>query len=121
MVLGQPRVRCRPEPRPAAGMSPAVAAARVVVPYDYAASFALTGRPGNLVQDVINISAEGVFVAMAIGYGFDEERGRALSVSGLPEPDKITLGHIPVDALLTGFRVNPRFEELVFKTDDPVG
>jgi len=121
MVLGQPRARRRPAPRPATGVAPGNAATATVVPYDYAASFRLTGRPGNLIQDVINIGAEGVFVAMAIGYGFQEDRGQPLVVSGLPEPERVTLGQIPVDALLTGFRVNPRFEALVFKTDDSLG
>ena len=51
-----------------------------VIPYDYAATFELTGEPGNLVQDVINISQEGVFVAVAIGYGFEEERGRPIDI-----------------------------------------
>jgi hypothetical protein len=34
------------------------------------AKFKLQGRPGNRVQDVINISIEGGFVAVAIGYSF---------------------------------------------------
>src|SRR5690349_6870716 len=40
------------------------------IPYDYVATFALQGNPGNRVQDVINISTDGAFVAMAIGYSF---------------------------------------------------
>jgi hypothetical protein len=40
------------------------------IPYDYVAKFTLQGRPGNRVQDVINISIEGAFVAVAIGYSF---------------------------------------------------
>lgn len=40
------------------------------IPYDYVAKFALQGRRGNRVQDVINISVEGAFVAVAIGYSF---------------------------------------------------
>jgi len=38
------------------------------VPFDYAFQFALTGRPTNKLQDVVEISMEGVFVAVAMGY-----------------------------------------------------
>jgi hypothetical protein len=40
------------------------------IPYDYVAKFTLQGKRGNRVQDVINISIEGAFVAVAIGYSF---------------------------------------------------
>lgn len=40
------------------------------IAYDYVARFVLTGVRGNRVQDVINISIEGAFVAVTIGYSF---------------------------------------------------
>ena len=40
------------------------------IPYDYVAKFTLKGERGNRVQDVINISIEGAFVAVTIGYSF---------------------------------------------------
>jgi hypothetical protein len=40
------------------------------IPYDYVATFTLEGKRGNRVQQVINISTEGAFVAVAIGYSF---------------------------------------------------
>jgi hypothetical protein len=40
------------------------------IPYDYVATFKLLGKQGNRVQDVINISTDGAFVANAIGYSF---------------------------------------------------
>lgn len=40
------------------------------IPYDYVAKFTLKGQRGNRVQDVINISIEGAFIATAIGYSF---------------------------------------------------
>jgi hypothetical protein len=50
---------------------PAVVAPTVKeIPYDYVATFTLQGKRGNRVQDVINISVEGAFVAVAIGYSF---------------------------------------------------
>jgi hypothetical protein len=41
------------------------------IPYDYVAVLApLTGIRGNRLQDVVNISIDGAFVAVAIGYSF---------------------------------------------------
>lgn len=40
------------------------------IAYDYVARFVLTGIRGNRVQDVINISIEGAFVAVTIGYSY---------------------------------------------------
>ena len=125
MILGQQR-RMTPRPRRTVA---ATAQNQVgdIIPYDYGATFDITGRPGNVVQDVINISAEGTFVAVAVGYGFEEDRGRALQLSPIPQqgdklpagsvlPGDITLGELPADALITGFRINPRFEPHLFGT-----
>jgi hypothetical protein len=50
---------------------PAVAPTVKEIPYDYVARFVLEGkRRGHRVEDVINISIEGAFVAAAIGYSF---------------------------------------------------
>ncbi|HEX2524630.1 MAG TPA: hypothetical protein VHP35_21160, partial [Terriglobia bacterium] len=86
-----------------------------VIPYDYVADFNLTGGVGNLLQDVINIRAEGVFVAVSIGYGLNEERGEKLDFRpgffpADPTLDNLTLGHIPPDVLIEGFRINPKFQ-----------
>ncbi len=97
-----------------------------IVPFDHAARFELTGRPGNLLQDVINVSADGVFVAVAMGYGLEEERGRPLSVSPPLQanqvagfvPGDITLGEISPSALIEGFRINPALERVVFRPED---
>jgi hypothetical protein len=40
------------------------------IPYDYVATFKLTGVRGARVQDVITISTEGMFVAVSVGYSF---------------------------------------------------
>src|SRR5215510_6498825 len=60
-----------------------------VMPYDHAASFELSGVPGNVVAGVINIGIDGTFVATAIGYGLEEqrERGVTLASPGTPIPD----------------------------------
>jgi hypothetical protein len=123
MILNQQRVRRRivpgiSRPIPSQATSPAS-----VIPYDYAATFDLKGIPGNIVQDVINVSVEGVFVATAIGYGFEEERGRPIEIprqgaqQSLPVPFKpgdVTLDQIPTEALITGFRLDPRLGPAVF-------
>src|SRR5262245_36924289 len=101
----------------------------MIIPYDHAAAFELTGRPGNIVQDVINVASDGVFVATAIGYGFEEQRARPINnpapalapapgpgpgTSPLVTPGAVTLGELPLTALIEGFRINPQFAPLVF-------
>ena len=51
-------------------LSPIAAPTTKEIPYDYVAKFTLRGIRGNRVQDVINISIEGAFVGVAIGYSF---------------------------------------------------
>jgi hypothetical protein len=104
---GRPRLTGRPGP------------SGFVVPFDYAASFKITGEPGNLIQDVITISPDGAFVAVAIGYGFKEERGREVQLDlgaapGLVQLGDILLRQIPLAALIEGFRIRPGMESLAF-------
>jgi hypothetical protein len=56
------------EPRAATGVAPSVGVKEI--PYDYVATFKLTGTRGARVQDVITISTEGTFVAVSVGYSF---------------------------------------------------
>ena len=98
-----------------------VPAARVI-PYEYVADFTLRGEVGNLVQDVINVSVEGVFVAVSIGYGLAEERAEelslgALDLSSLPTLGNVRLGDLPPDALIDGFRLNPNLRPLIVRPD----
>jgi hypothetical protein len=46
------------------------------IPFDYVFQVALQGTPGNKVQDVVEISSEGVFVALSMSYSLmlDEQR-----------------------------------------------
>src|SRR5262245_22673849 len=114
------RGQMRARRRPAAGRAD-------VVPYDYGAVFRISGRPGNVVQSVINTAPDSLFVAVAIGYGFEEDRGRPLTFEPAAQPGglptgmvrlgDITLDDLPESALLQGFRVNPRFEQQVFGFD----
>jgi len=119
MVVTQQRPHRRVVPGPARAAPPPGAPPALIVPFDYAASFELSGVPGNVVEGVINISVEGIFVAVAIGYGFEEERGRPITVSpgaDLVAPGDITLSQVPADALISGFRVDPHFETVVFQS-----
>lgn len=81
---------------------PAVAPTTKEIPYDYVAKFTLQGRRGNRVQDVINISVEGVFVAVAIGYSFIP--ARLPNLSGPNDQDRVAqilrvVGNIPTAQL----------------------
>jgi hypothetical protein len=112
----------RPPVAPAPGGSEGM-----IIPYDHAAAFELTGRPGNIVQDVINVASDGVFVATAIGYGFEEQRARPINnpapapatapgpvTAPLVTPGTVTLGELPLTALIEGFRISPQLAPLVF-------
>jgi hypothetical protein len=46
------------------------------IPYDHVARFTLIGAAGNRLQDVVNISVDGAFVAATIGYSFIPDRDR---------------------------------------------
>lgn len=93
----------------------------LLVPFDAAARFSLTGQPGRIVQDVINISPDAIFVATGIGYAFEQDRMRPLSFlpagSGNTRvPGKeISLSDFPLAALVEGFRIQPGFENVVFQ------
>ena len=74
--FGQAQEQALMRPAPDIMPPPAAAPATKEIPYDYVAKFTLQGRRGNRVQDVINISIEGAFVAVAIGYSFIPARCR---------------------------------------------
>ena len=108
--------------RSASFMNAGGSAPRPAVPFDHAASFELKGVPGNIVQDVINISSDSGFVAVGISYGLEEDRARPAPLNPLPTapftPSSIQLSQIPTAALIEGFRLNPRFERFIFN-DEP--
>ena len=72
MRLGLGQVQDQTSARSVSNILPqsAVTPTTKEIPYDYVARFILTGNPGNRLQDVINISIEGAFVAVTIGYSF---------------------------------------------------
>jgi hypothetical protein len=113
------------------GREPAhIAPAARVIPYEYVADFTLRGEVGNLVQDVINVSAEGVFVATAVGYGLEEERAEKIDLIASPATNTtatlitvpatlgdVKLANLPPDVLIEGFRLNPDLRALILKKD----
>jgi hypothetical protein len=65
------------------------------IPFDYVFQFALEGRPRTKVQDVVEISTEGVFVALSVGYSLVlDERNTAHTFQ--PVIDQRTTLHSPV-------------------------
>ncbi|MBO0724188.1 MAG: hypothetical protein J2P52_01200 [Blastocatellia bacterium] len=46
------------------------------IPFDYVFQFTLLGQRGNKAQDVVEISSEGIFVALSVGYSLvpDEQK-----------------------------------------------
>jgi hypothetical protein len=100
--------RARPGDRPDGVATP--------VPYDYGAQFALSGNPGNVVEAAIAFAPDGIFIAVAIGYGLTEERDRdlALSLNVATAAGDLTVDKIPVEALIDGFRIRPGADDLIF-------
>jgi hypothetical protein len=76
---------------------PGAASAAREIPYDHVATFTLLGERGNRVQDVINVSIDGTFVAVSIGYSFV---AAPLPPAELPPPNRITGSPPPAQAVL---------------------
>lgn len=99
--------------------------AGAVVPFDAAARFQLTGNPGHVIQDVLNVSPDAIFVAVAIGYAFEQERMRPLTMEANTtdptSPAQLQLQNFPLVALVEGFRVHPDFTNVIFEPPGGVG
>lgn len=77
------------------------------IPYDCVATFTLQGKRGNRVQDVINISTDGAFVAVSIGYSFIAELTKHLAIEPPAPSVPIATGQA-LDVRLTGVGVLPQ-------------
>jgi hypothetical protein len=82
--LGQGGATATDEPR--AANAGTVAAGVKEIPYDYVATFKLTGDRGKRVQDVITISTEGTFVAVSVGYSFVPAENAVTAPALIPAP-----------------------------------
>jgi hypothetical protein len=99
------------------------------IPFDYVFQFALQGTRGNKVQDVVEISSEGVFVALSVGYSLmpNEQRTEptfepAIKQFVLPQTPVMVpffSDNSPDD--LTGVRIIgvPGAEVVVLRLNDP--
>src|SRR4030095_4222930 len=116
------------------GEPPSAAPPRTkTIPFDYVFQFTLLGQRGNKVQDVVEISTEGIFVALSVGYSLviDElktprtfgpviESSEIELTSTTSRPlAEITLGEIAAGLekigadLTVGFRLNPASANLL--------
>lgn len=64
------------------GQAPRPQPTAKTIPFDYVFQFDLNGKSGNKVQDVIEISMEGVFVALSVGYSLVRDEQKALHPFG---------------------------------------
>lgn len=103
--------------------APSVSTPPAVYPYEYVVTFPIEGRPGNIAQSAIAVSVDASFVAMAVSYGFEEDRGRPLALQNRPKapfsPAGVVLSELPLDALVQGVRIAPSYLPLLFP--QPIG
>ncbi len=85
-----------------------------ILPYDHVASFDLVGRVGQIHEDVINVGVEGVFVAVAVGYGLERDAATPTLVSGDGTLGDATLADLPPHTLMDGVRINPAVDRVAF-------
>ena len=82
-----------------------------VLPFDHAATFELKGIPGNIIQDVINISTEGTFVAVSVGSSFAPAK-ETLTVTTAPAPFDAAFAAFFPGVTKEGFGPNDAFTAL---------
>lgn len=66
------------------------------IPYDYVATFRLTGEAAKRAQDVITISPDGIFVAVSIGYSFAPNLRLFTAPTVIADPPNITVNGMSV-------------------------
>src|SRR5262245_2491681 len=105
----------------AAGFPPAAPPQQNTLAFDYTAVLPLRGLPGNIVQDVISISPDSDFVALGLSYGFQPVPGVVIPFE-LPATATLAdlgLGSFPLEAWLSGIRLNPRQITRTLTLDEP--
>jgi len=91
LVYNNPAIRAA-QPSPLYGQP---APAMKTIPFDYVFQLPLKGERGNKTQDVVEISTEGAFVALSIGYSLSPDE-RKISRSFQPQIDQTTIPQNPV-------------------------
>jgi hypothetical protein len=100
--LGQNGASTQEQPRITAGTVGAKE-----IPYDYVATFKLTGDRGTRVQDVITISTEGTFVAVTVGYSFVPSENALAKIASIPTTSTPSIFETAFNALFTGSTAIP--------------
>jgi len=77
------------------------------IPYDFVARFELVGKRGERTSDVINVSTDGAFVAVSIGYSFVPARPPASGVAAGGARAAKTFGTSQLTDLIAGFYSDP--------------
>jgi hypothetical protein len=80
------------------------------IPYDYVATFKLTGKRGTRAQDVINVTTEGTFVAVSIGSSF-VPAAKTLTPTTAPPPFDTTFAAL-FPGTADGFKSTDAFAAL---------
>jgi len=80
------------------------------IPYDYVATFKLTGTRGTRAQDVINVTTEGTFVAVSVGSSF-LPAAKTLTPTTAPPPFNTTFSAL-FPGTAAGFGANDAFTAL---------
>jgi hypothetical protein len=80
-----------------------------VIPFDYVATFPLTGSPGNQLETEIPINVEGGFVTTSIGYGLAVESVDVPVTNPIGNLANLRLDQFPTSALQGGIRIRPNF------------
>ena len=80
------------------------------IPYDYVATFKLTGTRGTRAQDVINVTTEGTFVAVSVGSSF-LPAAKTLTPTTAPPPFNTTFAAL-FPGTAAGFGANDAFTAL---------
>jgi len=88
-----------------------------VIPFDYVATFPLTGSPGNLIETEIPINVDGGFVTTSIGYGLAVESTDVSVTSPNGNLGSLRLDQFPTSALQDGIRIRPNFLRVVLNGD----
>jgi hypothetical protein len=88
-----------------------------VIPFDYVATFPLTGSPRNQIETEIPINVEGGFVTTSIGYGLEVQSLDVSVTSFSGNLASLRLDQFPTSALQDGIRIRPNFLRVALDGD----
>lgn len=89
-----------------------------VIPFDYVATFPLTGSPRNQIETEIPINVEGGFVTTSIGYGLAVDSVDVPVTNPIGNLANLRLDQFPTSALQGGIRIRPNFVRVALDGSD---